>query len=415
MIAAWMLWSIGAGLLFLVAGLATERLLKGGRRWVWLAAGAGTVALPALRMLSSGGGAGGTVLPAPPILRDPITMTVSQNSTLHSLDDMLLMAWVALSAILLVAALMAGVRFLHRRASWEPGALLGRNVLWSRETGPAVVGLFRPRIVLPGWVRGADVHRQELILAHEEEHLRARDVHLRFLSSALLFAFPWNPALWLQYRRLSLAIELDCDRRVMNRLPDRRRLYGDLLLRVGSRDRSLPGLAVAALAEQRSLLERRIRAILDKAPEVRMAHAAFLVFGAILVAGVALSTPGITREDPGEAATPAGAEADISASPAFTPYTVRPGIINRDEVRAALEREYPPLLRDAGIGGTVRTWFFIDEEGVVKNQVVANTSGHEALDQAALRVAPLIKFTPALNRDQVVPAWLELPITFTTK
>ncbi len=146
-----------------------------------------------------------------------------------------------------------------------------------------------------------------------------------------------------------------------------------------------------------------------------MAHAAFLVFGAILVAGVALSTPGITREDPGEAATPAGAEANISASPAFTPFTVRPGIINRDEVRAALEREYPPLLRDAGIGGTVRTWFFIDEEGVVKNQVVANTSGHEALDQAALRVAPLIKFTPALNRDQVVPAWLELPITFTTK
>ncbi len=125
MIAAWMLWSIGAGLLFLVAGLATERLLKGGRRWVWLAAGAGTVALPALRMLSSGGGAGGIVLPAPPILRDPITMTVSQNSTLHSLDDMLLMAWIVLSAILLVAALMAGVRFLHRRASWEPGASTG--------------------------------------------------------------------------------------------------------------------------------------------------------------------------------------------------------------------------------------------------------------------------------------------------
>lgn len=424
MIAAWMLWSVGAGLLFLVAGLAAERLLKGRRRWIWLTAGAGTVALPALRMLSSRGGAEGNVAPMSPILFDPVTMTVPQNSKLHSLDDMLLLVWVALSAILVAAALTANVRFLHRRASWEPGALFGRNVLWSRETGPAVVGLFRSCIVLPEWVRGTGTRRQELILAHEEEHLRARDMHLRFLSGALLLAFPWNPALWLQHRRLGLSIELDCDQRVMSRLPDRRCLYGDLLLRVGLRKGAFPGLAVAALAEKRSMLERRIRELLKKAPEVRMAQAAFLVFGAILVVGVAVSVPGITREGPGgvedaksgdsEVAVPEAHSQELSSRPVFTPFTVVPSVINQDEVGAALEREYPPLLRDAGIGGTVRTWLFIDEEGVVKNQLIANTSGHEALDQAALRVAPLMKFTPALNRDRPVPAWVQLPISFTT-
>ena len=56
---------------------------------------------------------------------------------------------------------------------------------------------------------------------------------------------------------------------------------------------------------------------------------------------------------------------DISAAPTFTPYTVRPDIKNRAEVARALEREYPPLLRDAGIGGTVQVWFFIDEQGAV--------------------------------------------------
>ena len=80
----------------------------------------------------------------------------------------------------------------------------------------------------------------------------------------------------------------------------------------------------------------------------------------------------------------------------------------------ALEREYPPLLRDAGIGGTVKVWFFIDENGVVRNQVVHETSGHEALDAAALRVAPVFRFTPALNRDKAVPVWVSLPITFRT-
>ncbi|MYG22157.1 MAG: M56 family metallopeptidase, partial [Gemmatimonadetes bacterium] len=414
MIAAWMLWSVGAGLMFLVAGLAAERLLKGGRRWVWLAAGIGTVALPAIRLLTTSPPSAGGAPPAVPILLDPLAVTVARDSALHSLDDLLLLGWVVLSALLLVGALIGGARFMRRRASWEPGTLLGRGVLWSRVTGPAVVGLFRSRVVLPSWVRGAGAERQELILAHEEEHLRARDVQLRFACGALLLAFPWNPALWLQYRRLNLAIELDCDRRVMNRLPEHRRLYGDLLLRVGSGHGALPGLAVAALAEQPSLLERRIRQLLKKAPEVKMAQAACLVFGALVVVGVALSIPGITGEGPagldGSEESEAGV-ADLSAGPRFTPYTVAPDRINDAEILRALEQEYPPLLRDAGIGGTVHVWFFIDERGVVRNQFVQESSGHQALDQAALRVAPIFRFTPALNRDRAVPVWVTFPIT----
>lgn len=408
MIAAWMLWSVGAGLMFLVAGLAAEKLLRGGRRWVWLAAGVGTVTLPAVRLLTTSSVFPGGAPPPSPILLDPLAVTVARDSALHSLDDLLLLGWVVMSAILLVGVLIGGARFLRRQASWEPGALLGRNVLWSHDTGPAVVGLYRSRVVLPDWVRGAGAARQELILAHEEEHLRARDVQLRFVCGALLLAFPWNPALWLQFRRLSLAIELDCDRRVMDRLPEHRRLYGDLLLRVGSAEGALPGLAVAALAEQPSLLERRIRQLLNRAPEVKMAQAAFLVFGTIMVVGLALSIPGITGER-------AADHAELASEPVFTPYTVRPDLVNRDEVGAALEREYPPLLRDAGIGGRVIVWFFIDEQGVVRNQLVETSSGHAALDEAALRVASIARFTPALNRDRAVPVWVQLPITFTTR
>ena len=55
MIAAWMLWSIGVGLLLLVAGLAAERLFEGRRRWVWAVACAGTVLLTAVRVFATGG------------------------------------------------------------------------------------------------------------------------------------------------------------------------------------------------------------------------------------------------------------------------------------------------------------------------------------------------------------------------
>ncbi len=105
-------------------------------------------------------------------------------------------------------------------------------------------------------------------------------------------------------------------------------------------------------------------------------------------------------------------EPDLSAAPMFTPMTVRPEIRNRSEVQAALMREYPPVLRDAGIGGQVVVWFFISEEGRVLNRRVSESSGHVALDEAALKVADVFRFTPALNRERIVPVWIQLPITF---
>ena len=103
---------------------------------------------------------------------------------------------------------------------------------------------------------------------------------------------------------------------------------------------------------------------------------------------------------------------DISAAPVFTPMTVRPEIINRGAVQAALMREYPPILRDAGIGGTVEVWFFISEEGRVLDSRVSRSSGQVQFDQAALKVADVVRFSPALNRDQRVQVWIQLPITF---
>jgi protein TonB len=106
---------------------------------------------------------------------------------------------------------------------------------------------------------------------------------------------------------------------------------------------------------------------------------------------------------------------NIEAAPVFTPYTVKPELKNRESVGRALVRNYPPLLRDAGIGGTVLTWLLIDEQGRVIKTQVKEGSGHDALDQAALKVADIMQFTPALNRDQKVKVWISLPIVFKTQ
>jgi protein TonB len=103
---------------------------------------------------------------------------------------------------------------------------------------------------------------------------------------------------------------------------------------------------------------------------------------------------------------------DLSSAPTFTPFTVAPSILNRNDVVRAMEREYPPLLRDAGIGGTVLIYFFIDEAGRVQDRRVNESSGHQSLDDAALAVSEIYRFTPAMNRDKKVPVWVSFPITF---
>ncbi|NLG62180.1 MAG: energy transducer TonB [Candidatus Cloacimonetes bacterium] len=111
----------------------------------------------------------------------------------------------------------------------------------------------------------------------------------------------------------------------------------------------------------------------------------------------------------------ASANEDLSAAPRFTPFTVRPELRNRAEVARALERNYPPLLRDAGIGGETLVWFFIDENGRVQKTQINKSSGYEALDKAALTVAEQMQFSPALNRDKKVPVWVAIPIVFSAK
>jgi TonB family protein len=113
-------------------------------------------------------------------------------------------------------------------------------------------------------------------------------------------------------------------------------------------------------------------------------------------------------------APPSASAAEIAEQPVFTPMTVRPQLTNSRLLQELLMTHYPPLLRDAGIGGTVNTWFLIDETGRVVKTAVNEGSGYDELDAAALKIADRMQFTPAYNGDDAVPVWVALDITFET-
>jgi TonB-dependent SusC/RagA subfamily outer membrane receptor len=70
---------------------------------------------------------------------------------------------------------------------------------------------------------------QALVVRHERSHVVARDPLLLMTGVALAVLQPWNPFAWLLVSRLRLAIELDCDRRLLAGGTSPRD-YGDLLI-----------------------------------------------------------------------------------------------------------------------------------------------------------------------------------------
>jgi len=112
---------------------------------------------------------------------------------------------------------------------------------------------------------------------------------------------------------------------------------------------------------------------------------------------------------------PTGQGVDVSEQPTFTPYEVKPDFRDRAAFARLVVRSYPPMLRDAGIGGTVILWVFIDEQGRVRNTRVVEGSGYEQFDRVASEVIAQAGFTPALNRDRRVPVWIQIPVTFQSR
>ena len=108
-------------------------------------------------------------------------------------------------------------------------------------------------------------------------------------------------------------------------------------------------------------------------------------------------------------------EASISSTPSFTPYTVEPTLRNRSAVERALRDNYTRVLREGEVGGTVRLWVLIDSAGRVIRTELQQTSGNDILDRAASKVANVMQFTPAMNRDRRVSVWIQLPIHFKTQ
>ena len=167
----------------------------------------------------------------------------------------------------------------------------GVDVLVSHDLGPAVVGVRNAAVLLPRAMLELDAPLRALVLQHEEEHRRARDTWLLLALAIAVAAIPWNLPLWWIARRARLALEVDCDARVLARGGSATR-YVQVLLLAAQRTSAAP--LTPMLVASRTHLERRIVAMQNRTAEstgrgsrtLRIAGATAACVVTLAVAGV---------------------------------------------------------------------------------------------------------------------------------
>lgn len=97
---------------------------------------------------------------------------------------------------------------------------------------PMLIGVRRPRLLLPMHLAALSREQQQMIIAHELHHLRARDPLCLAVASVLQTLFWFNPALRWMARQMEWALELQCDQHVLAGRPQQqRKQYAAALLR----------------------------------------------------------------------------------------------------------------------------------------------------------------------------------------
>ncbi|MES2178138.1 MAG: M56 family metallopeptidase [Gemmatimonadota bacterium] len=415
MMLSWAIYVVVVSALLGVAALVAEhglRLVRLPTRAAWAAALTGVVVLGTLALLPPSIGRPASVadralLPlvtgptratssapilGPPLRGRAVQFRTDRNSVVTYFS--LVSAAVALSFLLATS-----LRLVRRRRGWSAEVVDETSLLVTDDVGPAVVGFLRPIIVIPRWALQLPREERALILAHENEHVRAGDQRLLAVTLLLVALVPWNLVLWWYALRLRRAIEMDCDARVLRRFGNVRS-YGELLLHVSRRPRALP-FAMSAFGESESTLESRIRAMTT--PRSRhwssVATVSSMLAVLVLVVACELPLPSAPPSDASRAQLPARRDND-----AFVTDTNKTGdraprqkfppdyIVRAMEI--SVESAQPQIYR-TGVGNGKAVWMALDQnERVLDSWVGPAWSESAHAEWKALRRFPDRWFVP---------------------
>ena len=268
--------------------------------------------------------------------------------------------------------------------------------------GPAVVGVLRPRVVLPeDFHTRYTAHEQELVLAHEQLHVARGDLAAQALATTFRCAFWFNPLVHFAAARFRVDQELACDADVLQRFPNSRRSYGDVMLKTQLADFGLP---MGCHWQSAHPLMERIAMLKQPLPSRQRRKSAVLLLSVLVGAGAYTAwaaQPGVAQ--------PAVAKSEI-AKPAAEPRGLT-SIVAEDVLTPPA---YPKALLATGQSGTVLLHVLVAADGTVRDAKVKSSSPGGVFDQAAIDAARQWRFTQRTRATigDAPEVWVAIPVEF---
>lgn len=218
----------------------------------------------------------------------PAIQVFTQRAWIASNADLWLLGTWAVGLVALIGLLVWQQRRFIARMRLQPRA----DGSWrsgSIDAAPALLGLLRPRLVLPAAFEvDYSVDEQLLVIAHERMHQQRRDPWALAVSAALRVLFWFNPLLHIAAGYFRRDMEFACDAAVLRRYPDQRRLYASALLKTQLAGSALP---VGCLWHYMPPMKERLMLLKLAKPMRRHAWIgiAVIVSAAAAISGVALA------------------------------------------------------------------------------------------------------------------------------
>ena len=281
----------------------------------------------------------------------------------------------------IVAAWMAGMLAMALRLAFQQRAFLrSLGELRPREDGafqagsiaglPAVVGLLRPRTVLPADFDLRYTGEQRTLLRmHELEHVARGDLWANALVAALRCVSWFNPLVHLAARWFRHDQELACDQRVLSHRPRSRRAYGEAMFNTQLAAQPLPIGCHWGFGHP---LKERI---------------------------VLASFAGVTAW---------AAQPSVAAEPTGTPVPANAAL----ESRMLHPPKYPAEALAQKVSGRVVLLIDVDATGTPTAIVVEEADPAGVFDAAAVAAAWNWKFDPEIKDGEPVASRIRVPVDF---
>ena len=304
-----------------------------------------------------------------------------------------------LTVWLLGAVAMAGISWrAQRRFAQALGALQPRqDGSWqaSGDPGlPALVGLWRPRIVVgPDFEQRFSPAEQDLILRHEHSHRRHGDPWANAALALLRCVFWFHPLMPWAARRFLRDQELACDARTVDPHPALRRLYANALLKA---QLVYPVAPMACHWRSQPMLKERIAMLKE-----HKRKALPWLTGQVLVVGMCVGLCTVAWASQGSGGVPASG--------------IGQGAVLADRNAIAHKMpppSYPKIAFEQSIVGKVVVRVDVDAEGKATNVRVLEATPAGVFDEATVAAAKQWTFEPAIRNGKAVASALKIPVTY---